>query len=540
MQANESMLEPGEYWNILARRKLQFVLPFAVVLAIAAALAMFLPPVFRSEATILVQRQTIPQDLVATTVTGYVQEQIQQIRQRITTHDNLLQIADFFALYPEDFVRDPSEAVLKVRENIEVKMVDVQASDPDQQGTRLATIAFNVAYNSDDPETAQAVTADLADRFLETYRKSRNQAAAQVNVFLGDEAEAIKQEIAELEVQLAGFKQEERHQLPELMGMNLQLFERTEQQIQDTEERIRGLLQSIDTIRAELSLTEPYEDVFTEEGQRIMTASERLSMLTAEYLRTSARYSAEHPDVVRLTREIRILAEQTGDSARADELMTQLITLQEQLRQARQQYSSGHPEVTRLESAIAAVQRGMQTSLISTEGRNTAMATAPDNPRYVALKTQLEATETNLAAERKKLADLNEKLQEYEERLFQTPIVERDYKSLSRGYEDALRKFSELTQKQLQAEVAQTLESGQGAEQWQLVSQAFLPTLPESPNRIGIMLLGMLLAFAAGIGAVTVAEYLDKTVRSARRLTAAIGAPPLVLIPRIQASGKSR
>ena len=52
--------------------------------------------------------------------------------------------------------------------------------------------------------------------------------------FLGEEAEALKQEIADLEVQLAGFKQEERHQLPELMSMNLSLFERTEQQIQDT------------------------------------------------------------------------------------------------------------------------------------------------------------------------------------------------------------------------------------------------------------------------------------------------------------------
>jgi polysaccharide biosynthesis transport protein len=113
-------------------------------------------------------------------------------------------------------------------------------------------------------------------------------------------------------------------------------------------------------------------------------------------------------------------------------------------------------------------------------------------------------------------------------------MVERDFRSISRGYDEALRKFSELKQKQLEAEMAQTLESGSGAEQWQIVSAAFLPTMPESPNRIGILLLGGLLAFAAGVGYVAIAEQLDKTVRSVRIVTATLGVPPLAVIPRMR------
>jgi uncharacterized protein involved in exopolysaccharide biosynthesis len=534
MQSNDLPMELSAYWSILKRRKWHFALPFLAIVAIAVAIAFLLPAVFRSEATILIQRQTIPQALVATTVTGYVQEQISQIQKRITTFDNLLQIADDFSLYLDQRETDPVGVVDKVRENIEVKMVDVQASDPNQQGgPRTATIAFTIAYHDENPATAKAVTEELARRFLEVHRESRGAMAAQVSGFLNSEAESIRTEIAKLEEQLAGFKQEEFRQLPELMDLNLQLFERAGQQIEAAEQRIRTLQDQIDAARAELSLTQPYQSVVSEQGERILSASERLSMLTAQYLQASARYSSEHPDVVRLSREIRILAEQTGNAARADELMGELIGLQEQLRQARQQYADGHPEVLRLESAVAAVQRGLQTNLITAQGGEQAMVTPPDNPRYVALKTQLESAEANLAAERQKLAEYEARRSEYEERLYQTPVVERDYKLLSRGYEDALRKHSELNQKLLEARMAESLESGTGGEQWALLSPPVEPILPERPNRIGIALLGILLAFAAGMGLVTVVEYLDKTVRSARAVVNLLGAPPLAVIPRM-------
>jgi polysaccharide biosynthesis transport protein len=527
-------MDLADYWEILVRRKFQFLLPFVAVVAIAAVLAMTLPPVFRSEATILIQRQTIPSNLVTTTVTGYVQEQIEQIRQRIITSDSLEEIAQEFNLYPEELQADRQTTLRKIRQNIGVSMQDVRASSPDTTGNRTATIAFTVSYSSADPSTARAVTNEVARRFLAEQRLARGAQAAQVSEFLDAEAEALRSEIAELEAQLATFKQEEMRQLPELMSMNLSLYERTEQQIESTENRVRALQDSINAIRAEMSLTPPYQAVITEGGQRMLSASERLSMLTATYLRDSARYSAQHPDIVRLRREIRVLAEETGSGARADELMNELVNLQEQLRRTRQQYAEGHPEVQRLETAIAAVQRGFQSTLIAPEGgRSQVFQTPPDNPRYVALKTQLDASESNLVIEQQRLGSLREKLVELEQRLYQTPVVDRDFRSLSRGYEDAQRKFSDLNQKLLEARIAETLEAGQGAEQWTLISAAFLPTLPDSPNRIGIALLGVLLGFGAGLGLVVVTEYTDRTIRGPRLITATFGAPPLAVIPRM-------
>jgi polysaccharide biosynthesis transport protein len=155
------------------------------------------------------------------------------------------------------------------------------------------------------------------------------------------------------------------------------------------------------------------------------------------------------------------------------------------------------------------------------------------------LKTQMDADQSNLHAEAQRRASLEAKLAEYEARLYQTPLVERDFKSLSRDYDNALKKYSELKNKQLEARMAQQLESGDNAEQFVLLSSAFLPSMPESPNRIGILLLGGLLALGSGVAFVAVAEYLDRTVRDANTLEEIFGAPPLAVIAQMRLTSAS-
>ena len=132
MQPENLLLQPDEYWDIGKRHLGKFTAVFSAILLASIALAMLLPAVYRSESTILIQRQSIPSNMVATTVTGYVQEQIEQIKQRIISRDLALEIADQFGLYPQEFATDPSLVVRKVRENIEVQMLQVNASDPTQ------------------------------------------------------------------------------------------------------------------------------------------------------------------------------------------------------------------------------------------------------------------------------------------------------------------------------------------------------------------------------------------------------------------------
>ncbi len=506
-------------------------------MAVSMALAFGLPTKYQSEATLLIERQSIPPDLVESTVNTFVQEIIQQITQKLLTYESLLGIATTHNLYPEKQIKsDPRRVVEEMRDSFEVKMLDVRATDPNKSGSREATIAFTVAFTANTPEQARDVTAEITDRYLKEHEIQRQLQAEKVREFIEAEALKLRAQIEEMESELAEFKQEEIHTLPELKDVNLRLYEKTEGQIETSQERVRELEDRLEGLRASLSVTPAFENVRTDEGSTLLNATDRLNSLVAQYLRATSRYSAKHPDVIRLNREIRTLTEQTGTSGRADELMDELVRLQEELRQAQQRYGDGHPDVARLEKSVSALQQGFESALIG--GNDQGKSAQPDNPAYVSLQTQIRGAQSSLEAERSKLRRLEGKLTEYERRIFETPQVEVRYQNLLRDYNNAVSQYNELSRKQLDSDLALTLEAGEGGEQFLLSSPAFLPKMPDSPNRIGILLIGVLLAGVFGALAAAIAEYADRAIYDVRDITAVLGAPPLAVIPKISL-GKS-
>lgn len=213
-------------------------------------------------------------------------------------------------------------------------------------------------------------------------------------------------------------------------------------------------------------------------------------------------------------------------------MMTELIRQQELLRQSEQKYGASHPDVVQQQRAVSALESGFLKAL--TPGGSEGSPMKPDNPAYVALAAQKESAEASLQREQAKLARYEAKQDEYENRLIESPVVQSQYDAMQRELQGNVNKYNDLKNKQLQARLAEELESGDGGEKFSMASPAYLPRLPDSPNRVGILLLGMLLAAIGGIVVVALAEYMDKAVYDAKTITQIFGAPPLVVIPRIQ------
>lgn len=527
-------MEIGDYLAILGRRKARFYFAFFLIFLSGVFIALVLPPVYYSEATVLIERQEIPQDLVATTITGYVQERIEGIKQRLVTHENLLQIANKFDLYPEmRAAGDISDMVREIRRSISVSMVDIKGTDPTKGRQGEVTVAFTVGYESDTAKIAKNVASELAGRYLEANKESRVEQTAEVSKFLEEEAEKIRLEMVKLEKMLATFKQERREELPELMNVNLRLYEKTEGKIENSKDRILKLEDTIAALSSELSLTDPRKDVRTDAGKIIQSPGERLSALIAEYLQASSRYTPSHPDIVKLRREIKTLGSQTKKATEVNHIVSRLSVLRSQRQEAIQKYTNEHPDVQKLDVSVASLEKKLR-EIVVVDSRDSFANIPSDNPRYVALQTQLNAARSNLKEERSKLWKYNAKLKEYENRLFQTPVVERDYKSLTRDYDNARKKYNDLKAKQLQAGLAQQLEAGDRGERFVLAGPAYLPTTPDKPNRLGIVLLSGLLAFSGGIGSVAKAEYTDRSVRGKRGVLEVFGALPIVIVPYIE------
>jgi len=120
------------------------------------------------------------------------------------------------------------------------------------------------------------------------------------------------------------------------------------------------------------------------------------------------------------------------------------------------------------------------------------------------------------------------------------PRVEQEGLTLKRDYENAVRKFHEIKQKQLQAQVGEQLERESKGERFALIDPPSLPTQPIKPNRPGILLLGTVLSMTGGMGLAAVSEFLDQTIRGAKSVTGLLKAPPLSMIPYIENSKDRR
>src|SRR5438132_9517607 len=125
---------------VWSRRKWLAILAFAFPMSAAVSLIAFLPNIYRSTATVLVDRQQIPETFVRSTVTSALETRLQTITQEILSRSRLETLIDRFRLYTELRKRVPFEDVIaRMRSDIKLDLKSVDA-----RGQREATVAFTI------------------------------------------------------------------------------------------------------------------------------------------------------------------------------------------------------------------------------------------------------------------------------------------------------------------------------------------------------------------------------------------------------------
>lgn len=529
-----------EYLATLRRRKGQILAVTAMLAAVAIAVAIGLPPVYQSSATILVQEQEVPPDLVRSTITSFADERIQVISQQVMTRAVLLQLIERYGLYEKYRARETSEAILKrMRGDITLSFVDANISDRSSGRRVNATIAFKISYDSPDPARAQKVVNDLALQYLNENVKVRQQSVAETAAFLGEEADRVAKQLQEIESNLAEFKRRYVGRMPDSSPANMQLAERTESELLRVEREIPMLQDRKLSLEAQLRLIKPNTPAATiTAGEPASTPEDRLRALETQYASASAVYGAEHPDIKRMQREIAALRAETVAPMKAGAAADNLKELEDQLAALRKRYAEDHPDIQRLRRSIAALKaaESRETAAPRLPGKGPALHSTPrpDNPLYIALTAQLDSTTrdlTQLAALRN---DLRAKQRTYDMRLLQIPEIEREYRDMTRDYENAQTRYREVKAKQTQAEVAQELEKDRKAERFTLSEPANLPESPSRPNRVRIALMGLAASMSGGVGLAWFREALDPSVKGPLELARIARVPILTAIPYIE------
>ncbi len=474
---DDYQLTLSDYLSIAKRRARLIAVTFAGVLALGVAVAMLIPPVYRSAGTILIESQQIPNDLVQASVTTYAGERIEVIKRRVMTRENLLAIIRKYELFaPPSEKFTASQQVEQIRKAIAVELVQ---ADVRPDGSGPATIAFSIAFDHGKPATAKAVADDLVRLFVEENVRARTQRATETTEFLTQEAEKLQADVAEIEAKVAKYKQENSAALPEnvtLMTAAMQRVEADLRQVDRDYAAAEDALRALDADRSTAMLdvaASPSADPGRDELMRAR----------AEVARMEAIYTDIHPD----------------------------------LRAARR-------KVAALEAALP-----RESTAPAASRRSAAMA------RIDARASSLRDRQKVLLAQRE---ELRAKLSEMDVSLARAPQVERGLLALTRDYQSAQKKYEEIMEKKRTAQVAESLEGDQKAERFTVLEPPILPETPIKPNRQKLIALALMLALAAAGAAAALIEMLQGRVRGVRQIAAAWGQQPLVTVPVIPTSAE--
>ncbi len=209
-----------------------------------------------------------------------------------------------------------------------------------------------------------------------------------------------------------------------------------------------------------------------------------------------------------------------------------LEMLRVQLAELKAKYTDEHPDVVKLQQQITETEhlRDRMAANPSKYGNPTDATISP----LAQLSSQLKANQLQIQSTDKQIASLQQKIGEYQARLNVTPLREQQMSDLTRDYEQSKANYESLLAKQMQSSLATNLEKRQQGEQFRIIDPPSMPVKPVSPNRLIWSLGGLALGLALGAGLVVIMEAVNDTIRNEHELLASQRLPILAEIPHMQ------
>ena len=280
---------------------------------------------------------------------------------------------------------------------------------------------------------------------------------------------------------------------------------------------------------AELAKLSPISTTVTPEGRPVSSPQDQLKALQTELARVEGRYGPEHPDVLRVRRDLESVRAQLGANIDLDQTTANLAQARVELAKAQGSYSADSPQVKQAERAVASLE-----AKAAEPRRQGVGSMEPDNPVYIQIRAQRETLGSQERSLITKQAELRARRAEAERKMLKSSDVEKDLGALIRRLQSATFSYQNARERLVTAKMGQSLETQSKGERFALVEPPDLPLLPSSPNRPVLLALLIVLVLAAGLGWPQVAESMDEAIHSARAIERVQGAPPIAEIPLIE------
>jgi uncharacterized protein involved in exopolysaccharide biosynthesis len=342
--------------------------------------------------------------------------------------------------------------------------------------------------------------------FMGENLRQRQDTAQGTTDFLGKTLEDAKQKLDAQDARLADFKRRYIGQLPGEEQAMLTILTGLNTQLETVNQAISSAQQDKTFLNAQLTQQLSVWQASKAQGNPD-TLQQQLTAMQAELARLRARYTDEHHDVIAQKRLIADLQRKIDEAAAAPD----------NDKPGEKTGDNGKPD----EKAAATKAKTLEP------------------PAIQQLRTSVFVVDQRISENTHEQERLQQQIRKLQGQLQLSPMVEQQYKELTRDYQTALGFYNEILSKKNESEMARDLEKRQQGEQFQVMDPANLPEKPNFPNRQYFAGGGLGGGLALGLAIALLLEFRDKAMRTERDVEAFLGVPTLALVPiLVQMNGK--
>lgn len=477
----------------MLRRRLKVILIPALLAPLAGFMVSHLfPPKYTSQSTVLVQGQTVPDSYVQPVITSDFTQRIQTLSQEVLAPSRLRPvIRSLNIVKPEE----EGKLISEIQQNMTVEPVitSMSAAAAQASGSKKkkpsasqeAVPGFNVNYTDSDPVRAQKICNAMTSLIVDENLRSRAEVAQGTTEFLARQVDDAKRAIDEQDAKLANFKRQYMGQLPGDADNNMRM--------------LMSLNSQLDASTQTLSRAQQ-DKAYTE------------SMLAQQTAAWKSSQSTTNPQT----------------------LEQQLNQLQSNLLQLQARYTEDHPDVIKTKADIAEVQKKLKevnSAAASPSSSTDDKASASEPPEIRQLRLQIHQYQGVIDQATLDQKRLQNQINVYQSRTAMSPNVEEQYKLLTRDNDNAQAVYKDLLAKKSSAELGASMEHQQQGEQMNILATAGLPDSPSFPNRPIFAAGGFGAGLALGLLLAIWLEFSDRSIRTEKDAAAVMDLPLLISVP---------
>jgi polysaccharide chain length determinant protein (PEP-CTERM system associated) len=483
---------PGEYAKIAWKRKWLIILP-AIAIAMSVAWVVWqLPDLYESSTLIVVKPSTLPNSVVPTITEDSLTRQINSIAQVVTSRSSLEPLIEKYDLYKAERQRgEPMEVLIDyMRASIKVE-VNTSRND--------ITNGFNITYRGRNAKTTQAVTAELASKYIDEQTKNTINSTSSAKQFIDQQVNQTKEELDAVDKERLDFMQKNVGNLPsEAASLVGQLTGLREQQ-----------------------------KAYISEVGRLQDRRSALGSQLAVVKKTSDQAKDD-------------IAENTTDPKTTlawSQLVSRKADLESQLTRMLTELRPKHPDVLAKQAEVDSVKEAMDQMITEWKQRiKEKQDKLRDRPDLTVanLEAELGLVDGEIKREQSLLGEIDQQINQVMDRINHVPGAEVSLGALDRDYETKKAQYDSLLLQQQKIGLGADAASQQQGEGIQVVDPANLPARPVAPKRLMLMGAGLGAGLAIGlflVGLFEVPRLLTiQTSEDAAHYTAL---PVLVALPEL-------